>query len=69
MALAVVLFYYCFIYGYLYLKGDLCYGFNIPPYRLRFLSVALMEKSLSVKTLIYKEENRIVGVIFGKIEV
>ena len=28
-----------------------------------------MEKSLSVKTLIYKEENRIVGVIFGKIEV
>lgn len=29
----------------------------------------LMEKSLSVKTLIYKEENRIVGVIFGKIEV
>lgn len=29
----------------------------------------LMEKSLSVKTLIYKEENRIVGAIFGKIEV
>lgn len=29
----------------------------------------LMEKSLSVETLIYKEENRIVGVIFGKIEV
>nr|DAJ45752.1 MAG TPA: hypothetical protein [Caudoviricetes sp.] len=31
MALAIVLFYCCFIYGYLYLKGDLCEGFNIPP--------------------------------------
>ena len=29
----------------------------------------LLEKTLSVKVPINKEENRIVGVIFGKIEV